>query len=131
MKIQSLLRLALLTILLAAINTSCVDFRAVVASSAGDACIRVPNYISPEYELHVRTGISSMKQIEYQESKTFYIPVKENSNYARTDLSAMVVDKATNRTVNSHKEEVSFRKRDVGCAIIQISNPDEIRFDIE
>lgn len=132
-KSYSVIRPTVLLILLMSTFTlsSCVDFKAVLASGAGDACIRVTNYTSPGYELHVRAGISGMKEVQYQEEKTFYIPVTEGSRYARTDLSVMIVEKATNRTVNSHKDDIRFRNRDVGCAIIQISNIDEIRFDIE
>jgi len=121
----------LVIVLLLLTTTSCIDVKSLVASETGNAVIKVLNYTDDRYELHVRAGLEPMKKIQYQEGKTFWISMEENSYYAYTDLSVNVVEKRTNRTVNSHKGSISFQPRKIGPAIIQISNPDEIRFDIE
>lgn len=134
MKIQSLrLRptFLLLILIVSSIALSGCDMKAFLASQAGDTTIKVVNHISPEHELHVRAGFASTKKIQYQEDRTFWIPLDEGNRRASTDLSVMIVEKATNITVASHKERITFQPRDIGPAIIQISDLDLRRFDIE
>lgn len=122
--------LLLLALIIVFALTGC-NALGTAASLTGEGCIKVKNYISKAYVVRSATG-ESVKPMEAQYQETNTHPVYTGGeDYAETDLSVMVVEKATNRTVNSHKEEVYFEVRQIGCPIVQISNPDEIRFDIE
>lgn len=122
--------LLLLALITALAVTGC-NALGTAASFTGQGCIKVKNYTSDAYVIHSESG-KSVKPLKAQYQETNNHPVYTGGeNYAETDLSVMVVELSSNETVNSHKEEVRFRVRDIGCPIVQISNPDNIRFDIE
>lgn len=106
---------------------------AVMTQATGDECIEVLNYISPEYELRTKTGYSiKTKTVDYQEGGTFWVPT-DDSRRISIHLSVMVVDKRDNVTVNSVKQNVTWRTRTnhVGCVLVQISNHNFESFDIQ
>lgn len=135
-RILASVKTILLVILFALTATSCVDLMSVTAELSDNECIEVSNYISPEYVMHVRAGtLGGMKEIEYKKTKTFLVKTSNNNDRYRrntpTHLSIFVLEKATDREVNSLKAKITFSGRGAGCAKFQMSHPDQKKLEFE